>query len=202
MDLPSNVSQMLISMESKKPKQFLKTKFGWKLEKRIRDAFDIRFGQRQATVQVTKMLGDLPARIPSFPERTFLDEALICFSHGAFRAATVMTWCLAFHHLCSYIIKNKLNEFNTRWQINFPSHHKNNVRVIVVVDDFGDHLKESEIIEIAKSASIISNDVAKILKEKLGKRNSAAHPSSVKIAQLQAEEFIDDLVNNVVLKLV
>jgi hypothetical protein len=70
------------------------------------------------------------------------------------------------------------------------------------MDDFGDMLKESEVIRIAKSATIISNDVAKILDEKLGRRNSAAHPSGVRIEQLQAEDFIDDLVKNVVLKLV
>jgi hypothetical protein len=70
------------------------------------------------------------------------------------------------------------------------------------MDDFGDLLKESDVIKIARSSSIVSHDVAKILEEKLGRRNSAAHPSGVKIEQLQAEEFIDDLVKNVVVKLV
>jgi hypothetical protein len=47
-----------------------------------------------------------------------------------------------------------------------------------------------------------TNPGVKILDEKLGKRNSAAHPSGVKIGHLQADAFIDDLVRNVVLKLV
>jgi hypothetical protein len=62
-------------------------------------------------------------------------------------------------------------------------------------------LKESEVLAIAKSANAISNDVFKVLESKLGRRNSAAHPSSVAIGQLQAEESINDLVTNVVLKL-
>ncbi len=37
--------------------------------------------------------------------------------------------------------------------------------------------------------------------EKLGKRNSAAHASSVAIGQLQADALIDDLVKNVVVKI-
>jgi hypothetical protein len=61
-------------------------------------------------------------------------------------------------------------------------------------------LKEFEGIEICNSASIITKDVHRISVQKLGRRNSAAHPSSVKIGQLQADEFIDDLVKNVVLK--
>ncbi len=112
-----------------------------------------------------------------------------------------MTWKLAYHHLCDHILKNRLADFNTRWVVVFPAHHKNGIKAITRVDDFGDHLKESEAIKIAKSASIISNDVAKTLDEKLGRRNSAAHPSGVKIEQLQAEEFIDDLVKNVVLNI-
>jgi len=70
------------------------------------------------------------------------------------------------------------------------------------MDDFGDELKESEAIEICNSAGIITKDQHKILTAKLGRRNSAAHPSSVNIDQLQAEEFIDDLIKNVVLSLV
>src|ERR1017187_5751256 len=140
--------------------------------------------------------------VPDLAERTFLDEALNCFEVGAFRAAVVMTWNLAYHHLCDYILKNRLADFNLRWPAVFQGHHSKGSKFITTMDDFGDMLKESEVIRIAKSATIISNDVAKILDEKLGRRNSAAHPSGVRIEQLQAEDFIDDLVKNVVLKLV
>jgi len=37
--------------------------------------------------------------------------------------------------------------------------------------------------------------------EKLGKRNSAAHPSAGHVTQVQAEGFIDDLIRNTVLLL-
>lgn len=65
-----------------------------------------------------------------------------------------------------------------------------------------EHLKEAEVIAIAKDAGIIAEDIWKILEEKLGKRNSAAHASSVIIGQLQADALIDDLVKNVVVKIV
>jgi len=69
------------------------------------------------------------------------------------------------------------------------------------MDDFAEELKELKVIEICNSAGILTKDMHRILAEKLGRRNSAAHPSSVEIKQLQAEEFIDDLITNVVLKL-
>jgi hypothetical protein len=63
-------------------------------------------------------------------------------------------------------------------------------------------LKESEILTVCKSAAIITADLYRILDEKLGKRNTAAHPSTVGVSQIQVEGVIDDLVNNIVLKLI
>jgi hypothetical protein len=68
-------------------------------------------------------------------------------------------------------------------------------------DDFAVDLKESEVIDICKRQQTTPDGIAKILVEKLGKRNSAAHRSTVHINQVQAEAFIDDIVANVVLML-
>jgi hypothetical protein len=84
----------------------------------------------------------------------------------------------------------------------YPADHKKGAKAIATMDDSSEELKESKVIEICNSAGIITNDVRKVLMEKLGRRNSSAHPSSVSIGQLQAEAFIDDLVKNVVLKLI
>jgi len=178
----------------------LKNKSGYRLENKVREALDVEYGTREITVQVTKLLLDLPGQIPDLAERTYLDEAFICYRHGAFRAAVVMAWNLAYHHLLGYVLKNRLADFNARWPLIYPGHHRKAPKAIVLMDDFAD-LKESEVIEICNSANIITRDVHRILEEKLGRRNSAAHPSSVAIGQLQAEAFIDDLVKNVVLKL-
>ena len=68
-------------------------------------------------------------------------------------------------------------------------------------DDFADEFNESEIIEVCNSAGTVSGNTIKILKEKLVKRNMAAHPSSVVVVQSQADDVVTDLVNNVVLAL-
>ena len=47
----------------------------------------------------------------------------------------------------------------------------------------------------------MNGNIIKILKEKLVKRNIAAHPSSVVVVQSQADDVVTDLVNNVVLAL-
>ena len=107
-----------------------------------------------------------------------------------------MTWNLAFDHLCSVILSKHLAAFNTQLTKTYP---KAKPSSIAARDDFG-AFKESEVLQVAKSANIISNSIHKVLKEKLDRRNVAAHPSGVSIAPQTAEEFIIDLVNNVVLK--
>jgi hypothetical protein len=182
-------------------KSLLKTAAGYRLSAAARDALRSSFVPAGYKVQVTGLLKALPAQIPDLAERTYLDEALICYENGAFRAAIVMTWNLAYHHLCDYVIKHKLAEFNARWTFKYPGQHKNATKTIAVIDDFMAELKEAEMITICKDAGIITKDVWKIMDEKLGKRNSAAHASSVAIGQLQTDAFIDDLVKNVVLKI-
>ena len=63
------------------------------------------------------------------------------------------------------------------------------------------HFKESEVIDISKAAGFLHDNIKKILDEKRTRRNIAAHPSLVEITQYQAEDFISDLVNNVILRL-
>jgi len=80
-----------------------------------------------------------------------------------------------------HIIKTRLADFNARWLIKYAGMHKNGTRTIKVITDFMDELKEAEVIAIAKDAGIITKDIWKIMDEKLGKRNSAAHASGVAI---------------------
>ena len=183
-------------------KSLLKSHSGYRLSAATRDALSARYSPSGYKVQVSGLLKDLPARIPNLSERTYLDEAIICYENGAFRATVVMAWNLAYHHLCDYVLGNRLAEFNARWPISRPGDHRKGIRAIASMDDINEELKEGVFIEICRDAGIITKDVWKILDQKLGKRNSAAHPSSVSIGQLQADEFIDDIVKNVVLKIV
>lgn len=200
---PSSISPFLADMGNRKPKELLRDAGGWYMPSTLRDSYESKYGQRAITVEVMKLLKDLPAKVPNVAERDFLGEALICFENGAFRAAIVMTWNLAYSHLLEFILKHHLAAFNNKYQVMFPGKWaKAKAAPVSNYDDFAVDLKESEVLEIAKAANAINNDVYKVLEPKLGRRNSAAHPSSVAIGQLQAEEFIQDLALNVVLKLV
>jgi hypothetical protein len=198
LEKPSNVSPYLAQLRERKPKEVVQDKRGYYLVRQVREKLDQEYGQRQTSIQVDQLLTELPNKVSDLAEQVFLQEAIACFRCGAFRAAIVMSWNLAFDHLCKYVIKSHLVAFNTQLSIKSP---KPRVTTIITKDDFSE-LKESEVIEVCKSARIISGNLHKILREKLNRRNMAAHPSNVVISRLQAEDFINDLVSNVVIKLV
>ncbi|HYL11577.1 MAG TPA: hypothetical protein VEV41_00980 [Terriglobales bacterium] len=79
--------------------------------------------------------------------------------------------------------------------------HKNKVRTITKMDDFNDELKESEVLTICRDGGIITKNIYNIMHAALGRRNAAAHPSSVIIDQLQTDAYIVDLITNVILQI-
>jgi hypothetical protein len=197
LDQPSLIGPFIVAMLKKDPKEALQNSAGFRLEKRVRQNFDSLYGQRAATVQVHKILSELPSRIPTGDKQKYLEEALTCFRHKAFRAAVVMCWNLAFDHLCQFVIDKHLAEFNVQLSKSFS---KADVSSINKRDDFTE-LKESQVLQVCKSAGIISDGIHKVLKQKLERRNIAAHPSGIITSEPTAEEFIKDIIENVVLKL-
>ncbi|MGB2714438.1 MAG: hypothetical protein WBC51_09690 [Vicinamibacterales bacterium] len=192
---PSNISQLLAALANKSTREVLRDGRGYYLERKLREKLDARYGNRAATIVVHELLRQLPAKLSDAAERDFLDEAIRCFRTQAFRAAIVMSWNLAYDHLCVHIIKNRLSDFNTA----LPK-RVGKATPITTQDELTE-LKESQVLDVCRTAHITSGNVGKVLAEKLTKRNLAAHPSGISFNQLQAEEYITDLVNNAVLKI-
>jgi hypothetical protein len=114
-----------------------------------------------------------------------------------------MTWNLTFFHLCHYVLKHKLAEFNAEYPNRFAGIHKKaKAQKIQTYADFSSDLKESEVIEICRSANIITKEQFNTLDRQITRRNSAAHPSTTVITYPQAEEFIHDLIANIVLTII
>lgn len=182
-----------------KPQKFVKSGSGYKLQRHMRDQLSRKLGVETTTSQTSATLRSLSQAMPAGNAKEFLAETLDCFEVGANRATIVMAWVLTVNHLIDYILVHKLSEFNTVLAKNTDKRVK--VSTITVRDDFND-IPEGKFIEFCRSANVISNDVRKILEQKLGTRNSCAHPSGVKILRSKVVDFVEDLVENVVLKYV
>jgi hypothetical protein len=195
----SNTTQYLINMEGRG--ELLQDKQGYRCEGKFLAKYDEKYGIHDITLNIRQKVKDVMALVPGVDEQDFMKEAEICLRHDAGRATIIMVWCVGFYHLCQFILKHHLSAFNAAFPKHYPGLYKDaKVKVMHVYDDFAT-LKEFVVIDICKRENIVNQNVAKILFEKLEKRNAAAHPSTVKIGQLQAENFIDELVENVILAL-
>lgn len=193
--VPGNVSARLSEGLKGKPPKYIRTKTGYKLQRHMREALSKKLGAETVTAQTSATLRSLEHKLPAGADKEFLKEALDCFEIGANRAAIVMTWILAMDHLFAYILAHKLSDFNAALA------KDKGVKLTSVSqrDDFTE-IKETKFIELCRAAGIISNDVRKILDQKLGTRNSSAHPSGVTVNKSKVIDFVEDLVDNVILK--
>lgn len=196
---PPNITQYLDRMKSKKPPQVIKAGAGFRLAGAVRRAMDTKVGGNPSVIAVSKLLSDLPTKVPNVAERDFLNEALSCYKVKAYRAAIVMAWNLAYDHLMGWLLSDttRLDQLNDGIKKRFPK-----MSVTIAVRDDFDELKESQLIDACRTARLLNKNVVEILEAKLKKRNTVAHPSTIVVTQAQADDVITDLVNNVVLALV
>lgn len=185
-------------VKGKNPK-YIKTNGGYKLQRHMREDLSKKIGAERITIQTSATLRGLEQKLPEGADKEFLKETIDCFEAGANRATIVMAWILAMDHLFVYILSNKLrlDPFNDVLAKNTDRSVK--IKKVLVRDDFSE-IKDSKFIDFCRQAKIISPDVKKILDQKLDTRNSSAHPSGVTINKTKVIDFVEDLVENVVLK--
>lgn len=131
-------------------------------------------------------------------EKMYFNEALLCFSVGAYKSCIIMLW-----NLTIFIVYNKiyLSKHAELKKLLENSSDKNLTKI--KLDGIDDYTKigENKFIDICSSQNWISQDTKKILIEKLGLRNSVAHPSGIYISKSKAIAFAEDLVNNILPKI-
>jgi hypothetical protein len=192
----SRLPQYLSENAGSRNGKYIKSpKGGYRLVKGTFEDIDRAVKGEPQKVQVSMRLIELVEKVPDGSEKDFLEEAVKCFRIGATRATIIMVWIVAMEHLQKYIYANKLQGF----QAAQSAHTDKKMKRVINYDDFSD-LKETRFIELARLSGAISNDVRKLLDEKLGVRNSAAHPSGVNISSHKATEFALDLIDNILLK--
>jgi hypothetical protein len=190
---PKNVSDMLAKICKKG--LFVPKEKGFSFQRDEFNKLEQEFSQNKPQIKILKNLEMLLVKISDANQRKFLGEAISCYKIEAFRAAIIMTWCLTMDNMQNYVMNKKLREFNLSMQKQYPK-----LKQVARKEDFSE-IEESKFIEICRIADIITKDVRKILDEKLGVRNSAAHPNSIVFSESKVTSYIEDLLDNVISKL-
>jgi hypothetical protein len=199
LDLPSNLARSIDALTEKKPPELLKKAGTYRLHMNVRNLLDGRYGKPDSTLIVEKALSELPARMSNSNERSFLEETLICYQYQAFRATIVMAWNLAYDHLLNWVLSDptRLATFNQ----GIPKRNPKKAHIVIRQREDFEDLQEGEVVDVVGNVSGITANMKRLLVEKLGRRNTYAHPSTLQISKPQVDDMITDLVNNIVLRL-
>lgn len=194
---PARIAPYLSEGLTSNPQRFVKVERGYKLHRNFRETLASHLGASREKIQIGSGLRDLEGRLVNAVQREFLKETIDCFEAGASRATVIMSWMLAIDHLYELVMRSHLTAFNV--ELAKVKDKRIRVSSVATKDDFGD-IPENKFIELLRASGVISNDVRKILESKLGTRNSCAHPSGIAIKPSKVIDFVDDLVENVLLK--
>jgi hypothetical protein len=182
-----------------KPRRFLRAVHGYRLEDNLRQRIADLLGTTRANEQTSASLNRLEPHVVAGAKREFLHETIKCFEAGANRAAVVMCWNLVLHHLQDYVLADAARHasFNAALARNTDGRVK--IKAVGKLDDFTE-MPESKFLLFCREAKIITSSMFNKLEGRLDERNSAAHPSGVKTTPKAAEVYIEDLIENVVVK--
>jgi hypothetical protein len=198
-EIPANLARSVEALTEKKPPDLLKSGGKYRLHAVQREKLDARYGRTESVIAIEQTLAELPAKLRSESERIYLEETLACYRHRAFRAAIVMVWILAYDHLLGWILAdgNRLAKFNE----GIAKRNSKKAHTTISRHSDFEELKEDEVVDIVGNLSGITANMKRSLKEKLGRRNMYAHPSTMAVSRHQVDDMISDLVYNIVLQL-
>jgi len=194
---PTNVAQYFPKLTEGKNPIFVKKGNNYSFHRSSKKELDELFLVNKHSQQTSTTLRNLLPKLTSKEQISFLDEAVSCFEIKCYRASIIMTWLLTIDAIYEMILTRYLAEFNTAIQAN--GQYKK--VIITKKEDFND-LKEADFITLLRVGKIFSGDIRKILLEKLDFRNTAAHPNTIVIKETKAISFIEDLIENVITKIV
>jgi len=194
--VPTNVPQCFTKLTEGKFPILIKKGNTYSFHRTVKKELESLFLDNPHRINTSTTLRNLLPLLTSKEQKMFLEEAVICFELGCYRASIIMTWLLTIDAIYEMILKKHLLEFNGAIQ----SHGKYKKLTFSKKEDFTD-IKETDFIELLRTGKIFTNDIRKLLVEKLGFRNTAAHPNTIIIKETKAISFIEDLVENVILKI-
>lgn len=211
--VPSSLATQLSTGLRSRPKKYVRTKGGYRLERncraRIEQGHNLAFKLNEhaaASLQpeppnppyAIQHLQGLRDNIPGAENQKFLDEVISCYGASAYRAVVITGWVLAVDFLFERIVNQHISEINALLSADGD---KRLSSLVVTSKDELSLIKESKLLEMCVKMKIFTKDSKKVWDEKLALRNSIAHPSAIHVGPHKAAAFIEDLVSNMILKL-
>ena len=141
------------------------------------------------STSIRTKLASLPLTDPRV--RAFVEEALLCFDVGCFRAAVVLSWCGAIALLQERAVAQYLAAFNSEATRRDPKW-----KPAQTAEDLG-RLREFDLLQILQTVGVLSRSVKLELEACLKLRNSCGHPTELQVSGTKVAAHIESLLLNV-----
>jgi hypothetical protein len=195
---PSSFSPFFKSLEESKPPALHSDGGGYYLDRRVIEEFTKRYGGASVTAPVSKLLTDLPAKVPDSAERSFIEEAIACIRVGASRAAIVLGWCAVIDRMrrkieavgfptfnaASTKLKDQTSGKFKRWNKEFSIQSMGELQAVF----------DTDLIVVLEGMGLIDDNQAKRLEVLFHYRNTSAHPGEAPIGPAHVVAFFTDAV--------
>jgi len=192
---PTNINSRLRGLEGKKMLVIHKT--GYRVERIKVKSIETKILGKPKLKEISNNLEKLPSLLKK-PESDYVKEVIDCLKVEAYHAAVVLMWVITISHLRNFVLSFKLNEFNT--SLSRHTRYQRGGLTISKYDDF-EEIREEDFLDLLKSTTIISKGRRKLLGEKLGIRNTYAHPTPLTLTDTKTISFIEDLINDIITKI-
>lgn len=172
-------------------RRYVKVKAGYVLERAYSKALEANHLGRPISKNLAASLRGTLTATSDPTVKSYLDEAISCFEFNLLRSALILSWCVAYGLVRSWLFRNHLAALNaamSTWKAPFR---------IAKLDDFQD-LTEATVLDTARKAALISKEHHKMLKQLLDQRNSFAHPTAKVITPSICEAYIETVVRDVI----
>jgi len=144
---------------------------------------------------IKEELKNLLKKIPNINQK-FINEIWGCLQVQAWRGSIVLTWILIMECLQKIVLVDHLEKFN---EILSETKRYNDTQVDKI-EDF-EEVRDIDFLRTIRTIGMVTNSQYNILEFRLKERNRYAHPTNLEITDTISIAFIEDLVNNICLKI-
>ena len=190
---PKNFNDLFIKLEA--VDKIIKDNDCWKLSGLEEENIEQNELGGLPLVTIKEELKKLLKKLPE-SQQNFVNEILGCLQVQAWRGAIVLTWILTMEHLQKIVLIDFLEKFNE-----ILSETKLYKDLTVSKIEGFEEIKDNDFLRTIRTCGMVSGSQYSILETRLKERNRYAHPTNLEITDTIAMAFIEDLVNNILLKL-
>lgn len=151
---------------------------------------------RQAPVQALHSLREATARAPT-NYQAYLNEAVDCYEHGAYRGAVLMVWTAVVEHVYT-AIGNRSGGFKAMEAANKARFGASNTYHRIAKKNDLLYLNDKNFLTLCEDAGVFNRNARKLLEEKLDTRNRCGHPTGYVLGRDEAVVYIESLINNII----